>query len=127
VVKRTRLKAMSSKKRREIRESRPTVAEVFARDDFGCVLRRHQHLTGECRGDLQPHHIRKQSQKRGDWSHQVLVTTCWFHNCVWIEGNRDDAHDLGLVVGNGESLADAWQLMRAAGLAVGPQDIEEAP
>ena len=122
-MRRSRLKPMSAKKRREIRESRPTVAEVFARDGYGCVLRRHQHLTGECQGDLQPHHIRKQSKRSGDWRPQVLVTTCWFHNCVWIEGNGVAAREIGLRVSDGDTLAEAWERMRTAGLAVGPQDL----
>lgn len=116
-MRRTELRSRSKRKDKEIRDSRPVVAAVFERDE-ACVLRSRTDVAGECFGYLTPHHIVKQSRRRGFWVPENLVALCSFHN-DWIEGNRLVAESLGLVVREEWELRQAWRDMRAAGLALG--------
>lgn len=117
-LKRTPIRRVSARKRREIRESRPVVEQVFGRDG-GCVLATRTDVAGECFGELTPHHIVKQSRKSGLWVPENLVSLCSHHNGTWVEGNRRAAEAMGLVVRERWQLHQAWRDMRAAGLAVG--------
>lgn len=116
------LARMSKKKRAELRESRPVVAAVMERDG-GCVLRRHQHLTGDCFGEETPHHLLKASAG-GRYEARNLVDLCEGHQS-FVEDYPADARRLGLVATRTIPLTEAWARMRSAGLAVGPQDISE--
>lgn len=118
LTRKTRLRPASKKKRKVRREAQPVVDAVFERDG-ACILRDHAHLAGRCFGEPKtPHHLRKQSAEPGQWPLDGLVTLCSFHNGDWVERNSDEAHALGLVVRNGESVYDAWARMVRAGLPV---------
>jgi hypothetical protein len=102
----------------------PIVAEVFDRDGHRCILAHPPSpvdtiSAGRCIGKLTPHHLRKQGQG-GPWAAVNIVTLCTRHN-GWVEQFPSLAHDLGLVIRTGETYADAWGRMRAAGLGVGPE------
>lgn len=113
---RSRLAPVSPRKRREIRESRPVVEAVKARDRH-CVLRFHQALVGRCSWGLTAHHLVKQSRRRGGWTYWNLVTLCAWHN-EWVENFPRLAHRMGLVVKAGEDVWSAWDRMRANGMPV---------
>lgn len=113
------IRSRSSRKAKEIRDSRPVVADVFERDG-GCVLRGHSDVAGACFGEPRtPHHLQKQSRKRGEWTHRGLVTLCSFHNSTWVEGWPNEAKRLGLVVNDTIDPREAWTRMRTHRLAVG--------
>lgn len=112
--KRTLLQRSAITKARR-RAVQPVVDEVFQRDG-GCVLRTRTDVAGKCFGHPTPHHLRKQSQL-GRWTVDNLVTLCAHHN-GWVEDEPRKAWGLGLVVRQGESYAQAWAVMRNAGLAV---------
>lgn len=117
LARRSRLAPVSAKRRAEHKASRPVVALVFERDR-GCLASRRPDVCGPCSGPLTPHHVRKDSQG-GAWDLDNLVSLCWAHNCVWVEGNPAEAHALGLVARRGEPITYAWERMRAAGLVDG--------
>jgi len=86
-------------------------AAVYARDR-GCVLARHVgHL---CLGVLTPHHLKKAGQG-GAYTVDNIVAVCSSGN-VWVEDEPLAAHRLGLVVRHGDTLEEAWERMRTAGL-----------
>lgn len=100
----------------------PIVEEVFARDGQRCILAHPPNpldtiSAGRCLGKLTPHHLRKQGQG-GPWAAINIVTLCARHN-GWVEQFPSLAHELGLSIRTGETYADAWGRMRAAGLGVG--------
>lgn len=111
------LSPLSPSKRRERRKAQPVVDAMLRRDGWQCILRFHRSIAGDCMGPSTPHHLRKQN-KRGGWELDNLVTLCARHN-DWVENDEPDlAHELGLVVRNGESVYAAWDRMVAAGLPV---------
>ena len=86
-------------------------ADVFDRDG-ACVL---SNFAGHrCQGPPTPHHLKKASQG-GGYTADNIVTLCSTGN-TWVEDEPFAAHRLGLVVRHGDTLEDAWERMRAAGL-----------
>lgn len=105
------------KHRRAREAAQPVIDAVFARDS-GCVLR-HTSIAGDCGGKpCTPHHLEKQSRRRGGWTHRNLVTLCAVHN-GWVEDNPQAAWRLGLVVNDRQCHLEAWAAMRTHCLAVG--------
>lgn len=107
------LRPVSDRKRAE-RDAADPVVEAVYRRDYGCVLAGYR-AAGACVGSLTPHHLMKQSAQRGGWTLDNIVAACVGHN-TWVEDHPDEAHALGLVVRRGETTADAWDRMRAAGI-----------
>lgn len=116
---RTRLRPVSDRKRAERTAAQPVVDAVFARDG-GCLMARYHGpaVVPGCFGPLTPHHLRKQSARRGGWTERNLVTLCAHHN-GWVEDHPDLAHALGLVLRRGDTEAYAWLRMGEAGLLDG--------
>lgn len=111
---RRRLRARSAKKEARRRQARPVVDRMYERDGHRCLLEDRRDVAGPCAGRLTPHHLLKEGQG-GTLMLDNLVTLCAHHN-VWVEDHPPAAHMLGLVVRRGETLRDAWQRMRHAGL-----------
>lgn len=112
----SRLKPRSAKRVTRNEENDAVVrAVVFARDGGRCVAKPvADKLGGKCFGPLTPHHLIKAS-KGGAYSPEVLVSLCSFHNGM-VEDRPATAHSLGLVVRSGETLEEAYEKMRAAGM-----------
>lgn len=86
---------------------------MFERDRYHCRLTGWE-LAGSCVGVNTFHHIKKASAG-GGWSLLGGVTLCSRHN-GWVEDFPLAAHHLGLVCRNGDTLAECWERMAAAGL-----------
>ena len=97
----------------EVARRRRVKAEVYARDDCQCVIAPALPARS-CWGGLTVHHIWKASSG-GPYEESNLVTACKAHN-DWVEIEPDRAHALGLVKRNGDTLAECWDKLRAAGL-----------
>lgn len=106
-MKRSRLRPVSAKRLAQ-RPANAIVREyVFARDTR-CVLWGHPDVP-PCHGaPLTPHHLEK-AWKGSGFTPENLITLCAFHNDIWVEGNPDDAWEMGLVVRNGDTHEDAAQ------------------
>jgi hypothetical protein len=109
------MRQRSERKRQELAESRPVVAEVLERDG-GCVLRTRTDEWGPCFGDLTPHHTHKASAG-GQYTAVNLVTLCAGHNGA-VEDYPDAAKAFGLVVNGAIDHAEAEYLRRSRGLVV---------
>lgn len=112
-----RLAPMSAARRAELVHRDAIREQVFTRDGHRCLLEHRPDLGGGCRGRLTPHHLQKASQG-GPYTLTNLVTLCGHHN-GWVEDRPIVAHSVGLVVRAGETVALAWQRLRAAGLVEG--------
>jgi hypothetical protein len=121
---RTALRPVSAARRAD-RPRRLEVNEaVYQRDGGRCLLamlhREPEHfahgtLGVPCSGKpLTPHHLHKAVQG-GPHTRGNLVTLCAGHN-EGVEDWPSIAHQLGLVVWAGESVALAWQRLRSYGL-----------
>lgn len=97
-------------------DAQPIVDAVLARDGE-CVLRLAEHGAGPCRGRLTPHHLVK-AWKGPGWTLDNLVALCVAHQ-GWVEDEPSAATQLGLVVRDGMTHADAWARMFLAHLPVG--------
>lgn len=107
--------APRSAKRVVADEGKPAVREaVFARDRHRCLLSRARDTWGPCMGVLTPHHLRKAGQG-GAYHVDVLVTLCACHNDM-VEDRPTDAHALGLVCREGETVDGCWAKLAANGL-----------
>jgi hypothetical protein len=107
------MRQRSERKRQELVESRPIVAEVLERDG-GCVLRTRTDEWGPCDGPLDPHHLLKAAHG-GEYSLTDLVCLCRLHNGA-VEDHPAAAKAFGLVVNGAISHAEAAHLRRARGL-----------
>jgi hypothetical protein len=87
---------------------RDEIREEIGRRDAGCVLGR---LLGRCFGPSTPHHLRKSGQG-GRYTPANLVVLCAYHN-GWVEDEPDRAHQLGLVLRNGDDPDEAARRRRA--------------
>lgn len=119
-LKRTAFKA---KRRKESSTDAGVRAFVKARDG-GCVLRGRLDSPLWCSGDRTFGHLRKSGQG-GKYTRDNGVCQCSVHQ-VEIEDRPLWAHDLGLVCRAGDSLAECWEKMRAAGLVSYGPDGEPA-
>lgn len=96
-MKRTRLRAVSSKRRARLEDRRAVVTEALDRDRQHCRLR--DMIVGHrCGGPITPHELRKQSASAaGRYDVENIVALC-AHGNTWVEDNPQLAHDLGLVI-----------------------------
>lgn len=90
---RSRLPAVSEKRREAWPAERAERAAVFARDKR-CQLV--DTIAGRCFGALTAHHLLKASGG-GKYERSNLVTLCAFHN-GWVEDHPAEAARLGLVI-----------------------------
>jgi len=116
-VKRTRINAMSEKRRARQEEGAKVRQQVFQRDRFRCLLDGRPHPTvPRCHGPATVHHMRKAGQG-GAYSMVNLVTLCAGHN-DWLE-EADGARfgeAVGLVIRRGTTHDEAWAALEQAGL-----------
>lgn len=108
-----RVRVVSSKRAAESDDRRDVRMALFVRDQGRCALAGVTDA-GRCVGPWSAHHVVK-AWKRPPYTLDVLVTLCTGHN-EWVENEPTRAHSLGLVVREGETLADAADRRRAAGV-----------
>ncbi len=107
------------------RQRRAEVREQVWLRDRRCPLSGHP-PAGRCFGDMTPHHLKKASQG-GSYEPRNIVVLCAAMN-TWVEDNPREAHELGLVVRQGETEEQAWERMQKAGLvSYGPSGRRTAP
>jgi 5-methylcytosine-specific restriction endonuclease McrA len=99
-VKRTRIRPISDKKRRQLVANARVRAAVFARDGYRCQIAKIPDA-GPCFGELTYHHILKASQG-GAYTLDNGLTACSFHNDM-VEDRPDWAHANGLVTRRGDA------------------------
>lgn len=112
-----------SDRRRAERGQRDAERLFVLSRDGGCLLRGRLDIPHWCSGGDSFHHIVK-AWKRPPYDRRHGVCLCFFHNGL-LEADADFAakgHELGLVVREGETVEEAWEKMRAAGLVgYGPE------
>lgn len=115
---RKRLPARSAKRVKADRAKPEIRRAVFDRDGWTCRLKDTTDVLAHSCSGLTVHHLLKASQG-GEYTEENLVTLCSVANDL-IEDHPQRAWELGLVVRQGESTADAWVRMTAAGLVSPP-------
>lgn len=107
---------MSAKRAAGAEDRRDVRMELFARDHGHCLLDVNEYapVVGACAGPWTPHHRRKASHG-GAYDLENLVTLCAGHN-GWVEDHPIEAHALGLVCREGETLAQCDERMKIVGL-----------
>lgn len=119
-MKRSRLRSRG----RRLSPEEATERDHVLQRDGGCVLSTSVQTAGNCMGQVNFHHLRKQVHG-GTYDRANGVALCNFHN-DWVEMYPLVAHSMGLVLRAGEGEWDAWSRMRAYGLPVGFESAVEA-
>lgn len=122
-----RLNLVSPKRKALAADRHAAVGAVFARDGWrkvqgvwvgGRCIPAQVGAPGRCYGPLTPHRLKKGSAG-GGYTVENVVAACARMN-DWIEDHPDEAHAMGLVVRQGETVEEAWRRMQAHGLLYGP-------
>lgn len=103
-----------SARRRASFSARAEVREQVAIRDRGVCRLSLLSSSHHCAGGPETHELRKASADSGTYTLANCVLTCSAAN-AWVEDFPDQAHALGLVVRNGETVDDALDRQRKAG------------